>query len=127
MSFAPILLLGACITLLVIAWSATRQEQDASRSWPEASGTVLAVDAAPAVGRGTGRRETPKVWQPQVVYDYEVGGRHYTGERLQLEPGFARMSRSEVDDLLRRYRPGMPVRVRYDPKRPDRAVLIPGG
>ena len=86
---------------------------------------MVQVDAARAVGRGAGRREQVEAWQPQVVYHYEVGGRRYTGERLESDPAHARMSRSEVDELLRDYRPGMSVRVRYDPKRPERAVLVP--
>jgi hypothetical protein len=126
MSTASVMLLAAFLLIVAVAWVAMRREQDASLSWPEATGMVVAVDAAPAVGRGTGRRERFEAWQPQVVYDYEVRGRRYTGERLKLDPAHARMSRSEVDDLLRFYRPGMPVRVRYDPKRPERAVLIPG-
>lgn len=121
------MLLAVFVVLIALAWTAMRRAQDDSLlRWPEASGMVVAVDAAPAVGRGTGRRERLEAWQPLVVYDYEVAGRRYTGERLKLDPAHARMTRREVDELLRHYRPGMPVRVRYDPRRPERAVLIPG-
>ena len=101
MSSAALMLLAGFVLIIAVAWTAMRREQDASEHWPEATGTVVAVEAAPAVGRGAGRRERLEAWQPQVVYDYEVRGRRYTGERLQLDPAHARMSRSEVDELLR--------------------------
>jgi hypothetical protein len=120
------LLLAAFVAVLAIAWMAMRGEQDASLRWPEASGTVLAVEAAPAVGRGAGRRERLDAWQPLVVYDYEVHGRRYTSERIKLDPSYARMGRAEVEEFLQHYRPGTPIRVRYDPKQPGRAILVPG-
>lgn len=126
MPIIPLFLLAAFIAVLAVAWSVMRRDQDGSLHWPEAAGTVVAVEAEPAVGRGTGRRTSEETWRPLVVYDYEVDGRRYTGERLTLSPEHARMSRGEVDEMLRFYHPGMPIRVRYDPRRPDRAVLIPG-
>ena len=124
MTSTALMLLAAFVLILAIAWGASRREQDASQQWPEAAGTVVTVEAEPAVGRGAGRREQVEAWQPKVVYRYEVDGRPYTSGRLEFDPAHARMSRSEVDDLLRGYRPGMAVRVRYDPARPERAVLV---
>ena len=67
-------------------------------------------------------------YQPQVWYEYSVGGETFTSTRIYVGEndvvGF-RYSRHAAKRLSR-YPPGSPVTVYYDPHRPSRAVLEPG-
>jgi hypothetical protein len=58
-----------------------------------------------------------------LTYEYTVGGHRYTGGRLDYAGGGGGRDAGRV---LARYRPGAAVTVRYDPRRPERAVLEPG-
>lgn len=58
-----------------------------------------------------------------IAYAYTVGGIEYQGMRFDYA-GRNSLSRSHA--LLQKYKVGRRVRVYYDPKRPDRAVLEPG-
>ena len=60
----------------------------------------------------------------RVKYDYEVGGRHYTGHNVCWGPrgGTAEPSHQELGE---KYPPGRDVTVYYDPKSPATAVLEP--
>jgi hypothetical protein len=64
---------------------------------------------------------------PLVEYEYEVGGKPYTGRRISIGEQAAD---SGVAETLARYPVGAGVLVYYDPKDPEKAVLerhIPPG
>jgi hypothetical protein len=93
----------------------------ASRDWPSTSGTV---EAARVAMQSEGNER--KLFGAQVSYRYEVDGRRYTGERISFESGPS-PNRGLAEAIVQRYAPGSTVRVFYDPARPERAVLEPGG
>jgi len=85
-------------------------------SWPVVRGELLSARLRPALpGFGAAI--------PEVHFRYRVGGEVYEGDRLSYRR-FRYYSKAERA-LYRVLDPG-PVDVHYDPKRPERAVLLPG-
>ncbi len=60
----------------------------------------------------------------RIKYQYEVGGKHYTGHSVSLGPrgGTAEPTFQELGE---KYPPGREVTVYFDPKHPATAVLEP--
>lgn len=85
------------------------------RSWPTVPGIIRH-----AVVESRVRSETMTSHHARILYDYEVGGRQYAGDRLAFS---RRASRRAAEADKAKYPPGKLVRVYYDPKRPRRAVL----
>lgn len=113
-----LLLVGILVTALGVRVAG---DMRASRDWPSTAGTVEAADVTM---RSEGNEN--KRFGAQVRYRYEVAGRAYTGERVSFESGLSPV-RGLAEAAVARYAPGSTVRVFYDPARPDRAVLEPGG
>lgn len=61
-----------------------------------------------------------------VRYEYEVGGRRYTSERIALA-NVASSDRSAAEGLVARYAEGTAVEVSFDPDDPASAVLERSG
>jgi len=88
-----------------------------SRSWPSTTGRVLLSE---------------RHWEfvpmsrthlkPRILYEYRVDGRRYTGRRVTFG-GWLHTNVSVTGRVLNRYRPGSPVSVRYDPRKPSRCTL----
>ncbi len=96
--------------------------------WPVTRGRIVAADVqAYQNWRRSdfdGRRYR-RYYKSSVVYEYEVHGRKYRGDRLTIGvvvsatvPGFARRTAA-------RYPVGAEVEVHYDPNRPGESVLHP--
>lgn len=94
--------------------------------WPVARGRIVASGAqAYRDWRTADRRRSRRTfYRSSVVYEYEVNGRTYRGDRVTLGvmsstlPGFARRTAA-------RYPFGSEVAVHYDPARPSDSVLRP--
>ena len=95
--------------------------------WPVTRGRIVASGVESFIDRqlDEGRFYNRRHYKSGVVYEYEVNGRKYRGDRVTLGltvssnlPGVARMT-------ARRYPVGTEVRVRYDPKTPSESVLRP--
>ena len=64
-------------------------------------------------------------YTPTVIYSYLVAGTKYQGKRLRFgNNGY--FLRASAESRLSPYLVSSNVRVRYDPRRPGRAVLEPG-
>jgi hypothetical protein len=116
----PLVALLGGIVLTALAFR-VGGDMRASRDWPSTSGTI---EAARVAMQSEGNER--KLFGAQVSYRYTVGGRSYTGERISFESG-ASPNRGLAEAIVQRYAPGSAVRVFYDPVRPERAVLEPGG
>ena len=90
----------------------------ASRTWLTASGRVREA------GIATSDFEGP-VYGAALVYEYEVGGRKYSGSRITLYDAPS-SNRTQAESLLARYPVGSDHPVYYDPDKPEFAVLQPG-
>jgi hypothetical protein len=88
-----------------------------SLDWPSVEGRT--IDHGVSLGATKYRVDDALV----IAYAYTVDGVEYQGTRFDYA-GRNTMSRSRT--LLKTYGVGRRVRVHYDPKRPDRAVLEPG-
>jgi hypothetical protein len=67
-----------------------------------------------------------RVFAPHVVYEYEVNGVTYRGERLKAGIRSFTGNLRKVEQELARYPVGGMVRVYYNPDDPAEAVLQPG-
>ncbi len=90
--------------------------------WPQAPAQIL-ESRLEQVQHGS-TRPGNRVWQPHILYRYEVQGRSYVGERvgaLTLGSDFP----SLVESVVRRHPAGSQTRVHYNPADPAEAVLEP--
>jgi len=96
-----------------------------ARRWPAVEGEIIDVRV---VHTGTGRSGR-EYFRSLVSYRYHVAGQPYTNNRLrfgQLTPNSwipARNGPVPATDLAYRHRHGKPVRVYYNPRRPNDSVL----
>lgn len=98
--------------LLWQVWLARR-----SRTWPSTTGRVLRSE----VHRE--RVRASRTYGPaNVLYEYHVDGRRCTGKRVTFG-GWLNTNLSRTGRVINRYRPGSPVSVRYDPRKPSRCTL----
>lgn len=111
----------AALGVGMVLWGLTMRSRanalvGAAQAWPTAPGTMVAAEV---MRGGTNRHPT---FAPVVRYDYEVGGRHYSGERLR--PGYVKVgSRRAAERMLQPYPVGGGVPVRYDPADPNSSLL----
>ncbi|MBI3241398.1 MAG: DUF3592 domain-containing protein [Chloroflexi bacterium] len=103
-----------------IIWSRQRQVS-ASKSWPTTTGTVLSSSVELRRSR-SGRSGYSLSHYPVVVYDYEVRGQRYQGNRIgfsEIGTGWAGPAQQKIAG----YPVGGAVRVFYNPQNPAEAVL----
>jgi hypothetical protein len=91
----------------------------ATLKWPTVEGRVLRSFAKDTGG------ESPS-WEVVIEYEYVVGGLPYRSRKLRY--GLNRlMMKDWAQAVAAKRRPGDSVSVWYDPAKPSRAVLRPGG
>ena len=103
---------------LLTFWAASRAERRIreARHWPIARARVVSA----RINRNSkgGRWAT-------IRYAYEVRGARHESSRLSFVQ--TNLSGAQADAVLSRYPAGAEVEARYDPDRPDYAVLEPTG
>jgi hypothetical protein len=115
--FGAVLLAGS-----VVAWLRAGRRA----SWPVTPGRVVSSEAVLRQSGGVnarGRRKTNESWTAVVKYEYEAGGKKLAGRRVRIQA--EAMGRRAAEAVAARYAPGASVEVRYDPARPEIAVLDP--
>lgn len=111
-------LIGAGIVGLVV-WSIYRYKLiNASEKWVSMMGRV--TEAHVHRTKDLQNRETMSPY-PVIHYQYTVNGQTFQGSRISFAPTTA-LSLDWVD----KYPAGTDVKVYYDPKNPQNAVLVPG-
>jgi hypothetical protein len=119
---------GFGLAILAIVVSSLR-EAAAMKHWPVAQGRVLSAkveEYRQSISRGTGGpRDRMTLYQPVLLYEYEVAGKRFQGSRIAQSPGLNRGVPEFAEKLVERYPSGSAVMVRYNPKRPDESVLEP--
>lgn len=112
--------LWAVIALLVITGGAIEARRDRPvASWPAVPGVVRRAEAVPVEVRG---RAPVRVQAARVIYDYEVGGRAYTNDRLRADERPV-IATSAAGQRLLALSPGDAVMVFANPADPSQAVL----
>jgi hypothetical protein len=97
----------------------------ASKKWPSAEGKVTSSYVQKQVRSIKDGSKKP-TYYPKIRYQYSVGGKSYTGERISFSGGEGGEEKSEAQAVVDRYLSGQKVIVYYDPKNPERAVLEKG-
>lgn len=80
-----------------------------SRKWPSTEGVVVASDEETLV-------------EPKLSYRFTVNGQGYVGNRRV----FGKAGWKIFFPMIKEYRQGTSVTVRYNPEKPSEAVLEPG-
>jgi hypothetical protein len=112
-----ILALLAVATIAGFLHLQRRAEARAERAqaWPITEGRILQSMLLKTAGR----------FAPVITYAYVVEGREYRRSRVRFG-NYANLSREAAGDIVNRYPEGAAVPVRYDPDRPNLAVLETG-
>ncbi|AKS41719.1 hypothetical protein WM2015_1347 [Wenzhouxiangella marina] len=97
------------------------QQGLASRSWPQVSGQVEALELVPL----RSGRLRPN-WRIEISYRYRAAGRDYRGERIRIDDAGRRLNAEQRALAEQRYAAGQAVTVFHAPAEPDRALLEPG-
>jgi len=108
------------VTLAALVWLSWQYTLAvASTRWPRVKGKLL---------RAWVERTDSEYayYSPRVSYEYEVGGIIHRSNALWLS-GDKSMLRGRAEKFAARYTPGATVDVWYDPAKPIRATLKPGG
>lgn len=117
------------LSLLGLAWlgylCAQAIQGRKSQSWPIARGVIDDYYAAGKVG---GSSDLLGLGKPTVRFSYTVGSVVYVGTRYSFGPDRYLGPQSQEKALagVVRFRPGDGVDIRFNPHRPDEAVLVPG-
>lgn len=107
----------AATILLLIAGIQTRKAMR-SKSWPTTEGVVLASDVV-----STHSSEGGTSYRADVAYRYNVGERTYTNDLVAFGAKNSFGGYGGAVKTADKYVPGSPVRVHYDPNKPQTAVL----
>jgi hypothetical protein len=91
----------------------------ASETWPTTIGKILSSEVLVEESRDG---EGSTWYNPVVAYSYSAAGRTIEGSRIRFG-NVRRGSQKKAEAVLANYRPGAPVTVRYNPEKPDEAVL----
>jgi len=95
----------------------------APQSWPKTIGTIIESGINPHWEGGGGRYRY--IVSPNVIYEYDVAGKRYTGSQLALvqwDTASADFARTKAE----KYSVGQKVDVYYDPRKPASATLRVG-
>lgn len=94
-------------------------ESNASNAWPATQGRVVASFVR------TPRTGAKSLYSPVVQYEFAVGGKKFTSQRVSF--GSYQSSRSsDSESVVARYPVGAEVRVHYKANDPAASVLEPG-
>lgn len=98
-----------------------RRKTRASQNWPSSMGRVLAayVDAR----RSTSSGGTSTAYYPVVLYEYNVDGKPYQGQRISFGLEVGSGWRGQAEKKIASYPPGSMVEVFFNPQNPAEAVL----
>src|SRR2546429_5127182 len=109
------------VALLIVAIVQARRAVRLAR-WPTVTGRI--VNAAVEDGPPRGRPIPVASHRAVVTYVYEVEGKEWESHRVFMGDEQFRTG-DDARDRVRRYEPGTPVQVYYDPQNPSSAVLEP--
>ena len=119
----------AIIALLGRAWRGQRQA-NAARTWPQTPGRVVASGTREKIVRVRSSTSVASYrnqifYAPQIVYNYEVDGRHYQHDRLRMGDSILTSDHAEAQRNAARYPIGEDVTVYYNPANPADSTLDP--
>ncbi|TVR47340.1 MAG: DUF3592 domain-containing protein [Planctomycetota bacterium] len=93
----------------------------ASSDWPSVEGVVVSSEVVSS--RDSDGNTT---YRPNVVYEYEVDGANFVGDRLAFGGSVGTSGGGSARSVVQRYPVGKVIDVHYRPGHPQTAVLEPG-
>jgi len=114
---APVILILVGLLFVIIGLVLTLRAKAASK-WPTTSGVMLKSELAERVTKnktGNHRIQTFTSYEPMVEYQYTVGEKVLTGNRLSF--GLTRLTLEKAQEVLNRFPLNAQVPVYYNPRR----------
>lgn len=99
-----------------VAFTVTRVWDWRASRFPTTSGTILSTRIDQRSGKGT-------YYRGIIRYRYTVSGHAYESERMRYTRDW--MSRESAQRFIDGHKAGRPIRVYYNPRAPNDAVLFP--
>lgn len=99
-----------------------------SRRWPFVMGRLqrAGLKTVEYIGQEPdGGSDSARMAAVDFAYEYEVDGRHFQGRRVTFSDHVSK-TQPTLERLVEEFRQAGHVRVFYDPKHPQRSVLLPG-
>ena len=121
-SWLPVILFVVLGIFVIVQGILARKRAKETESWPTVPGTVLSSEVITSQrydSDAPGHQRT--TYTPSVNYQYSVMGQVYTSKRISF--GEKNAGRKKCNEIVARYPAGSPVNVRYNPEKPDEAVL----
>jgi hypothetical protein len=130
-NFLGNLLFVAILIFMGYQWWSHHQERNASINWPSTEGKITKAylkeiqHTNDRDDKGWIGRSTYTDYEVRINYEYEVDGRFYNGDRIEVtNPSYS--TESKAMQALAEYKEGKKVTVYYNPKNPRHSVLHPG-
>ena len=98
----------------------------ASAGWPTAEATVTGVEMTSQTTRDTRRKSRTTTYHAELTFHYAVDGREFSTDQVQWGQTLGSGDPAEAVVLALRYPEGSRVTVRYNPLKPEEAVVRPG-
>jgi hypothetical protein len=108
--------------LPVIMFMRASRRASATSGWAAANGRVLSSQVASRQTLNS-RGAPVTAYEPQVVYQYHIGGQAYEAGRVSFDVAAGAGSENWAKGIVARYPAGSAVMVFYNPARPDEAVI----
>ena len=120
-SFLPSLLMVIMGGVLLGMGFFARKKAKATESWPVAPGLILSSEVRERSRYDSGSHSSRTTYEPVVSYQYTIMGQVYTADRVSS--GQKNTRRKNCYEIVAKYPAGAQVSVRYDPEKPQDAVL----
>ncbi len=109
------------VLVLILVMARSVYKARASARWPATSGRVLSARVS---ARGDLHGST--MYEPNVWYEYDVGGQAYRCSEISYGGRAAASSPDWAEQIVTRFPAGAEVEVFYNPARPEEAILEHG-
>jgi len=114
----------ACVAVLVLVLvAALRRQRHVMKHWRTTPGTILSSDAV-KLKKYDEWLSPSSYFRASTTYEYVVDGVRYVSDRVGFGEGNFSNQRIFARRDARRFHPGMPVEVLYDPDNPALAILV---
>jgi hypothetical protein len=120
-TLAAIIFTGAAIVFFVLG-SRARGTVSATNNWVTATATIINASVEASRG-GTVDGGTATTYYPRVLYEYQVNGQTYRGDKRILGEEVSKGIQSWAEKDIAKYQRGTTVPVYYNPADPRQAVL----
>lgn len=110
--------------IFVVVIFRNRRKAKIAQGWSVAVGRVLMTQIVPRTSTtGSGGRST--AYYPVVMYQYQVDGVSYQGDRVSFGMAMGSGSPRMAQKWIEKYQAGDQVDVYYNPAKPEESVLEP--